>query len=170
MPWKRRVLIVANVTADSDELMAALSERGQREPTFLYLIVPATPVGGGRSAAHATLDEALARLRAAGLEADGTVGAGDPIAAITDAWDPKRYDEIVVSTLPIGVSKWLRAGLPQRVERLTGAPVTHVVSHPRVQTPRGEPAPEHHDRGVLMGTLSVLACGSAPPEHGRQAP
>ena len=29
-------------------------------------------------------------------------------SAVSEAWDPKRYDEIIVSTLPPDVSKWLR--------------------------------------------------------------
>ena len=76
------------------------------------------------------LDEALDQMAAAGLEAEGTVGDPDPIVAVTEAWDPKRYDEIIVSTLPMRLSKWLHAGLPERIERITGAPVTHVVSQP----------------------------------------
>ena len=93
-------------------------------------MVPATPFGGGRAAAVAKLDEALAQLREAGLQAEGIVGDADPVVAVTDAWDPKRYDEIVVSTLPLRFSKWLHAGLPERIAKLTGAPVSHIVSEP----------------------------------------
>ena len=52
------------------------------------------------------------------------------MVAVTDAWDPKRHDEIIVSTLPMRFSKWMHAGLPERISRLTGAPVTHVVAEP----------------------------------------
>jgi len=127
----------------------------------IHLVVPATPFGGGRAAAVQTLSDALAQLHGFGLEANGTVGHPDPLTATLDAWDPRHYDEIIISTLPIGSSKWLRAGLPARVERLTGAPVTHIVSQPPRHFVQAGPAPEHKDSGVLMGALSVLGWGSS---------
>src|SRR5262245_7684125 len=101
MAWKRSFLVVANVTATSDELMDALKSRA---PADFMLVIPATPFGGGREAALAKLQEALGQLRAAGLEAQGSVGNADPILAVTDVWDPKEYDEIIVSTLPVHFS------------------------------------------------------------------
>jgi GABA permease len=101
MPWKRNVLVVANVTAASDELLAALKARAEKDPAAFTLIVPATPFGGGRRAAEAKVKEAVAQLRQAGLEAAGEVGDGDPVIAVTEKWDPKQFDEIVVSTLPM---------------------------------------------------------------------
>ena len=94
-------------------------------------------------AALADPDDAIEYLRAAGLEVDGTVGDADPVVAVTEAWDPKRYDEIVVSTLPMRFSKWLHAGLPERVAKLTGAPVTHVVSQPPKPEVADRPPPAH---------------------------
>jgi hypothetical protein len=86
------------------------------------------------------------------------VGDGDPIIAVTEAWDPKRYDEIVISTLPSSMSKWLQADLPHRAEKITGAPVEHIVSQP--------PKPEHevvsppaHEKKGVMSPLSVLGWG-----------
>lgn len=130
MPWTTNVLVVAKVTATSSDLAGALAARAERGSASFTLIVPASPVAHGREAARRTLDEALERLRAVGLQVDGRVGASDPIDAVMDEWDPRRYDEIIVSTLPMKVSKWLHAGLPERVGRLTGARVTHVVSQP----------------------------------------
>jgi nucleotide-binding universal stress UspA family protein len=158
MTWKRNVLVVANVTATSPELLVALRSRAGEQPSAFTMIVPATPFGGGRQAAQAMLADAVAQLEEAGLEAVGHVGAADPIVAVTDAWDPKRYDEIVVSTLPMNLSKWLHAGLPERIARLTDAPVTHVVSAP----PR--PAldtvgPRRQGDPAGLGPLSVLAWG-----------
>jgi hypothetical protein len=121
------------------------------------LIVPATPFAGGREAALAQLSQALEQLRSAGLEADGSVGSPDPVVAVTDAWDPKRYDEIIVSTLPMRVSKWLHAGLPERIAKLTGARVGHIVSDPPKPEAAVTPPPHHDDVG--LGPLSVLGWG-----------
>jgi hypothetical protein len=155
--WKKHILVVANVTAASDELLDALKQQAARQPTAFTLIVPATPFGGGRAAAHEALVNAVERLRAEGLEAEGTVGDADPIVAVTEAWDPKRHDEIVVSTLPMRFSKWLHAGLPERIAKCTGAPVTHVISAPTRPEAEVEPAPQHEKSA--MGPLSVLSWG-----------
>jgi hypothetical protein len=157
MTWTRSILVVANVTATSDQLVAALEARAHGEPTRFMLIIPATPFGGGREAALRQLGEATEQLRAAGLEVDGTVGNGDPIVAVTEAWDPKHYDEIIVSTLPMGSSKWLHAGLPERVRRMTGAPVTHLVAEPPKPEAPTVAAPVHEKR--LLGPLTVLTWG-----------
>jgi hypothetical protein len=159
MTWKTNVLVVANVTATSGELVRALMARSAREPTSFMLIIPATPFGGGRAAALQQLGEAIEQLHGAGLEVEGSVGNADPVVAVTEAWDPKRYDEIIVSTLPMSLSKWLRAGLPERIVKLTGAPVTHVVSDPPKRAVEIAPAPAQMNQGVVMGPLSVLGWG-----------
>lgn len=145
MAWTFSVLVVANVTATSKELVAALSERAQRDRCDFTLVVPA-PVGGsvGRQAAQHTLDDALARLREAGLQVEGVVADHDPLGAVTDHYDPRRFDEIVISTLPTGVSKWLQVDLPHRIERATDATVTHVIAEPE----RAKPRVEHVDRSA----------------------
>src|SRR5690242_19031663 len=120
MTWKRSVLVVANVTATSDELLQQLCQRAEGRPTSFMLVVPATQFGGGHATAKAQLDDAVTQMAAAGLEVTGTVGHPDPIVAVSETWDPKHYDEIVVSTLPMRFSKWLHAGLPERIERITG--------------------------------------------------
>jgi hypothetical protein len=159
MTWKRSFLVMANVTSSSDELIQTLVERARKEPANFTLLIPATPFGGGRAAALETLDQALEQLREAGLEADGAVGDADPIVAVTEAWDPKKYDEIIVSTLPMRISKWLHAGLPERTARLTGAPVTHVVSQPPKPPAPGAPPPVRDEPGRVLGPLSVLGWG-----------
>ena len=70
--------------------------------------------------------EALADLRDTGLDVRCRVGDPDPVTALRDEWDPERYDEVIVSTLPGRVSRWLQIDLPRRAGRITGAPVTHV--------------------------------------------
>lgn len=160
MAWTKHVLVVANVTAASDELLAALRRQASEQSARFTLIVPATRFGGGRAAAVQALRLACERLREEGLEIEGSVGDADPIIAVTEAWDPKRYDEIVVSTLPMRFSKWLHAGLPERIGKLTGAPVTHVISTPHHEV-QVEPAPLH-ERSA-MGPLAVLAWGTQRP-------
>ena len=80
---------------------------------------------------------------------DGEVGDQDPIAAVHETWDPTQYDEVVVSTLPTGASRWLQVDLPHRVERLTSVPVTHVVAHPERPAPHADPARTPERQGVL---------------------
>ncbi len=155
MTWQFSVLVVANVTATSDELIQALKERTSRGTCRFTLVLPA-PGGGkvGREAGRRALDAALERLRAEGLDVEGRVGDQDPIGAVHDAWDPMKYDEVVISTLPTGASKWLQVDLPHRVEKLTGVQVTHVVAQP----PRPEAKVERVERGVEdYGVLSPLS-------------
>ena len=161
MTWEKHILVVANVTATSSELVQALKAIAERETVQFTLVVPATPFGGGRSAATEKLQQACQQLRGEGLEIDGLVGDSDPCVAVTETWDPKFHDEIILATLPMRISKWLHAGLPERVSRLTGARVTHVVCepHPELEV---VPAPPHER--AAMGPLSVLGWGARHPE------
>jgi hypothetical protein len=144
MSWEFSVLVVANVTASSDELLEALRERSEQGSCRFTLILPATGAD-----AHERLDAALGRMRAAGLEhVSGSVGDPDPVVAVMEAWDPMEYDEILVSTLPTGSSRWLEANLPRRLEKLTSVSVRHVISTPKVE-PQTSPAPTHESHGVL---------------------
>jgi nucleotide-binding universal stress UspA family protein len=136
MPDKARVLVVANRTAESDELRSALRIRAQEGPATFTLLVPATPHGvawaadmhSGAPEAEEQLQRAVEGLRAEGLEVDGKLGDPDPVAAVQDEVNFESYDDVVVSTLPTHLSKWLKLDLPHRVERATGLPVRHVVS------------------------------------------
>lgn len=157
MTWTKKILIVANITATSHELDAALRAQAAREPSTFHLIVPATPLAGGRAAARERLRAVVERLRARGLQVDGEVGDCDPLVAVMEAWDPKLYDTIMVSTLPMRVSKWLHRGLPERIAHVTGAPVSHVVCRPPTPPIAVEPAPAHEKS--LIGPLSVLGWG-----------
>ena len=135
MPEPTRVLVVASRTADSDELHDALLARHAEGAISVTLLAPATwEVGdahGGRSSALRRINLARERLRDTGLQIEGLVGDADPVAAVEAIWDPDRFDEVIVATLPAQLSRWLRLDLPRRVERLTGRPVRHVVAHER---------------------------------------
>ena len=129
------VLVVANQTAESEQLLDALRERAERGPCKFHLLVPATPHGAswamdmhsGGAEAEEHLRRAVERYREAGLEVDeAKIGDPDPVAAVQDAVNFKDFDEIIVSTLPRRTSKWLKLDLPHRVERSCGKPVTHV--------------------------------------------
>lgn len=159
MPWKTRVLVVANRTLTSDALLDALEARAGLGPVEFRLLVPATPVASGdpqsgRAGAASQMEEAVARLRGAGLEVDGAVGDPDPVVAVHETWDPAEFDEVVVCTLPTGASRWLRLDLPRRVGRITAAPVTHVVAEAAPSRPEVavSPPPEHASwTAVLTG-------------------
>src|SRR3954452_24622010 len=120
------VLAVANVTADSDELLEALEERTKQGRVRVQLVVPIGGTSPPRAAGEEQLERGMDRIAEAGIEVQGHVVRGDPVDAVHEVWDPATYDEIVVSTLPTGVSKWLRIDVPHRLERLTGAQVQHV--------------------------------------------
>lgn len=119
------VLVVANRTADSPELLEALRARAEEGPVRFTLLAPAST---GREATARQLESALAVMRDAGLDVEGRIGDRDPTGAVHDAWDPGEFDEVIVSTLPAQTSKWLSINLPHRVAKLTGALVTHVVA------------------------------------------
>ena len=134
---KAHVLVVANRTAASDELLEALVQRVERGPAEFFLVVPATPRGaswmtdmyGGRDGAEHRLGDALTRWRDVGIECDGRVGDPDALAAACDAANQGDYEEIIVSTLPHHVSKWLHLDLPHKVAHATGLPTGHVTAH-----------------------------------------
>jgi hypothetical protein len=116
-------------------LAAALRLHRAGVPTGFTLLVPAVPNGfawatdmhSGWPAAVERADRAAARLKDAGLELEETiVGDPDPMAAVGDALHARSFDEIVVATLPRGVSTWLRMGLPARLGRVTDLPVTRI--------------------------------------------
>lgn len=153
MAWQYEILVVANVTADSVELIEALGERAARDRCHFTLLVPAPAAGReGREAAERRIETATERMRAAGLEVDGTAGDHDALSAVREAWDPTRFDEIVVATMPTGSSRWLQVDLPHRIEQVTDAPVRHVVAQP----PQPEHEVRHREAPESLGLLSPL--------------
>src|SRR3954454_6751089 len=132
-----RVLVVANRTAASDELIEALQERAQRGPARFTLVVPATPHGLAWAAdMSAGIPEARAQMQAAERRLNETdlwiddirLGSPEPLAAVHDATNFESFGEVIVCTLPRRLSRWLKLCLPHRVQRTTGLPVTHIVA------------------------------------------
>ena len=149
MAWENSVLVVANVTATADELMAALRERAEKGPCRFVLVVPAAAAEG-----KAQLDAALEKMRAAGLEqVSGHVGDRDPVVAVMEAFDPMKFDEIVVSTLPSGSSRWLGLDLPRRLGKLTSP---RPVSASRWASTQTQPVPARDKLGVLSPLAAAL--------------
>jgi len=138
----KKILVVANRTADSPDLIAALRRRAAEAPAGFTLLVPAVPHGlawagdmkAGWSEAALRADRAGSRFRQAGLDLEEViVGDPDPFAAVGDALHAREFDEVVVSTLPRTISRWLAMGLPARLRRTMDLPVTEVNAQPLAQ-------------------------------------
>jgi len=154
----RRYLVVANQTLQAAELRDELRKRISAGPCSFFVIVPDTkaarydPVAAGGVlpqpgmwwwatyyARAATDEEATAQARERlglmltglaelGVPVKGDLGSSDPLEAIEEACADRQFDEIIVTTLPQHVSRWLRAGLPHHAERRFGLPVTTIIT------------------------------------------
>lgn len=150
----RRYLIVANQTLGGEHLERAVRDRVERGDSRFYVLVPMTGTqhetsgwSGGfegmtpdavqqamrqeqrqlseaRNRAESRLTQMLDQIRSTGAEAEGTVGQADPVVAVKEILRDESFDEVIVSTLPTGMSRWLKMDLPSRVSRMTRAPVT----------------------------------------------
>lgn len=144
------VLVVANQTLGGKALGAHLRRVIDTDPNVSFLVIvpvaaPVLDVGGAMGAmsgvtmsdpalqdhlvdlARDQLRVVLAWLRDAGVEAEGTV-VGDPMVAIEAAVASRTFDEIVISTLPVRVSRWLRQDLAHRAARRFAVPVTTITA------------------------------------------
>jgi len=141
---RARVLVVAHKTAATPALIEAVRERAARGPAVFTLLVP-NPAHGLHavvdpedledSEGHAVLELAIPLLEeAAGAPVEGLVGDPSPMNAIQDAINIHGFDEVIISTLPARVSKWLRLDLPSKVTGL-GLPVTTVTARERASVP-----------------------------------
>jgi len=140
-----RYLVVANQTLGGEQLTAQLAECMDAGPCRFYLVVPVTNTEGSdrwftgglegvlpgayriaRTLAGGRLRHELDRLREAGAEADGEVVEPMPVDAIRKLASREDVDEVIVSTLPRRLSRWMAMDLPRRVGRATSLPVTHI--------------------------------------------
>ena len=132
------ILVVANQTALSAGLSAALRARLEEGPAVFTLVVPL----GHATDAQGQAERLAAGLREAGLSVRAIAGDIDPLCAVVDVYTPGSFDEIIVSTLPAWKSRWMKSGLPQRIARQTGALVRHVEA--------GSPHPFHRGSGAAL--------------------
>ncbi|MHA6791915.1 hypothetical protein ACVGVM_00085 [Pseudonocardia bannensis] len=78
--------------------------------------------------ARQRLDRMLVDLSAAGVKVEGNLGSANPLEGIDNVLADRQFDEIIVATLPHRFSRWLKADLPNQVERRFGLPVTTIVT------------------------------------------
>jgi len=136
------VLVVAHQTAATAALLDEVRSRAERGEARFHLVVPRRPHGiqrfvdpqeAGDEEAQSVLDVAIPMLsRVAGSPVTGSLGDGEPLMAIQDEINLGDYDEIIISTLPLGVSKWLKLDLVSKTRGL-GLPVTHVTASSPVE-------------------------------------
>lgn len=131
------VLVIANETVGGSALLEAALSRHKADPsTHFHLVVPQTRPRSGlviyddavRHGAQVRVDLATTVMQGHGIDITGDVGDGDPYNAAMDALREAKYDELVISTLPVAESRWLGRDLIQRLEDEAGIPVAHVVT------------------------------------------
>jgi hypothetical protein len=129
------ILIVANQTLPSQALATEVTSRIASGARDFHVVVPATPPPGGgmtwdedaaRAAATERLEAFRQQLARQGVTVTGEIGDRDPVAAVRDAARDRDVSAIVLSTLPAGVSKWLRQDVPSRMKGAMNVPVTVV--------------------------------------------
>src|SRR5918997_1467218 len=135
-PGERRILVIANETVGGEALRDAIARRAEGVEERVRVVCPAlmSPMryfasdeDGPRAQAQIRLERSLARLRDAGVVAEGEVGDADPVQAIEDALRTFGADEVIISTHPEGKSLWLERGVVRRARERFDVPITHVV-------------------------------------------
>ena len=143
----RRILVVANETAEGDLLHRAIRPRAKDTGTDVRVVAPAlnsrlrhwlSDEDGARRAAETRLDSCLERLALAGVDAHGEVGDANPIQAIADALHGFAADELVIATHPEARSHWLSRNVVERARAKFGLPITPVVN--KAPSPQTIPA------------------------------
>jgi hypothetical protein len=134
---ERRILVIANETVGGEALREEITRRAEGYREDVLVVCPAlnaplrhwvSDEDGARVAAQERLEASLARLAAAGVDARGEVGDGDPIQAIEDALRTFGADEVIISTHPEGRSHWLERGVVSGARERFSVPITHVVT------------------------------------------
>jgi hypothetical protein len=137
----KRILVIANETADGPALRRELLERARRGPLQVFVVCPAlnsrlrhwlSDEDGARTRAEQRLADSLAALAREGVVTDGLVGDADPVVALADALRIFAAHEVIVSTHPPGRSNWLERDVIGRARAVSPVPVTHVVASSEV--------------------------------------
>ena len=130
----RRILLVANQSALAPPLREQVLHFMEAGPCSFTILVPSDDRGPvtwteaeSWASAEARMKEVVAVYRELGAEIEGRVGIYRPLEAVLDVLAENHFDDIVVSTLPLGVSAWLGLDLPHQVEKSVGRPVRHVI-------------------------------------------
>jgi len=147
----RRYLVIANQTLAEVELTEAIHQRLEQGPSSFYVLVPNTRAGDlaariargapiAPAVGDATIDslateharhrlgQLLDDLRGLGADVDGDLGDADPPKAVAELLERQQFDEIILSTLPQPISRWLGMDLPHRLQRHSGLPVTTIIT------------------------------------------
>ena len=128
----QNVLVVANETVLGEPLLDRIREkaRGSERTSFLIICPQSDPEQAEHPEAERRLRQALARLRAEGIEAHGQIAHPDPFAAAMHAIRDERVDSILVSTFPEQRGSWLKRDVVGRLRSEAKVPVEHVVVEP----------------------------------------
>jgi hypothetical protein len=131
----RRYLVVAHRTLGGQHLLDEVRRRMAEGPSRFHLLVPCHhpsdhPWTEHEIEAQATrvLETERKRFEEVGAEVTGEIGDTNPVYAIDGVLRREPFDEIILSTLPAGVSRWLKVDVPSRVRRQFNLPVTHLVA------------------------------------------
>jgi hypothetical protein len=124
----KNVLVVANQTVLSEELLAKIRARAAQGPVSFLIISPQGEGEGSYDDAEKRLLRAVGRLRGEGLDVHGQISHPDPYSAVLQTLEDERVDEIIVSTFPNERSGWMRRNLVERLRNDTKLPVEHVQS------------------------------------------
>lgn len=127
----RHYLVVANQTLKHPELTEKIRTCNDAGPCDFFLLVPATRAHGplrwtpadAHAVARRRLEGALERFRALGADVIGDVGDPSPVVAISEVLRRRPFDALILSTLPVGPSQWLRNDVPTRIQQLFGISV-----------------------------------------------
>jgi len=126
-PDETNVLVVANETVLSDELLDRIRHRANQGRASFLIVAPQSD-GMEHPDADRRLRRALSALRSEGIDVHGQVVHPDPVTAALEATHDESVDEIIVSTYTGERSGWLRRDLVGRLRAETGLPVDHVVA------------------------------------------
>jgi len=134
----RHYLVVAHQTLDSPQLLEAIRTRMAQGPSAFHLVVPERHERGAtwnegqvRIEAERRLEEARLRLVNLGVPVTGEVGHTNPVQSVANVLrrhDVEHFTEIIVSTLPQRMSRWLGLDVPSRIQKSTPVPVTAITA------------------------------------------